>query len=267
MGRRRNSGLEPAGSRVSGLLGELGAGVQATARDREGAAERVVRGLRAEAGEEERAEHGRQVAAARELALSEPMARAWIMRSGVGERMAALDIDADIVPSECGAWVANRAAGATMILGGNFGSGKTVAAVWCLRQVYAQGERYAGACHDWRWRPDRTLFTKARDLYAAVFDRNRSALTAARNARVLVIDDLGATYQHEWPLYEIDGLVDARWEGGRATIITTNIHPTEGADSLAATMPRSLDRLCDAPGPGFVSMVRPTMRARHGLEE
>ena len=191
----------------------------------------------------------------------------WLLEVGVGARLARLEIDPELLPPEWVAWVADWQDGASMLIAGNYGSGKTAAAVWCLRQVYDHGARWkpreGGGCRDFSWRPARCFFTKARELYAAVFQGHRHILERARNSRVLVIDDWGAVYQHEWPLHEMDGIIDTRWERNLATIITTNVHPTKGENSIGATAPRTLDRMCDDPGPGLVIMDRVSQRAGH----
>lgn len=268
MEHRRSKGLEGVGSLANALLGPQGnktPAPQLAVHGLEMQAGDIVSGLTSNASKSEIDAHAKRIRAARVQAHSEERVVEWLEKVGVGGRLSHLSHDSALVPDACRFWVEHRHQGASMILGGTYGSGKTAAAVWCLRQVYGLGEQYNGPTTDWRWRPERTLFAKARDLYAAVFTQNRQLLGAARTAQVLVLDDWGATYQHEWPLYEIDGLLDARWERGLPTIMTTNVHPTAGEDCLAKTIPRTLDRMCDTPGPGLVPMVRESMRAGHGL--
>lgn len=197
----------------------------------------------------------------REQALEQSSVVAWLSGVGVGKRLAEAFIDSDLIPAGCHEWLAKLDQGSTMVLAGKIGSGKTTAAIWCLRRVYEAGERVNERNLDWRWQPIRTCYVKARDLYQAVFERDRTMLAKARLAKALVIDDWGATYEHEWPMTELDGLIDTRWENRRATIITTNTHPTAGDDSLDETVPRAFDRMCDEPGPGVVILNRPSMRS------
>lgn len=194
------------------------------------------------------------------------MADRWLEGVGVGLRLREVKIDPQLVPSECETWVRHHRSGAGMVLAGPVGSGKTIAAVHCLREVFALGEYHLPEEKLYEWRPARSCYVKARNLYRAVFERDAQTIERARNAAVLVIDEWGGAYESPWPLAEMDGLIDDRWEARRSTIITTNSHPTDGESSLKATAPRAFDRLCDAPGPGLVTMDRKSMRGEGGLQ-
>lgn len=204
------------------------------------------------------AEDERRVAAARKEKLA--LTGVWLSAIGVGRRLCETRIDLELIPDECAQWIEQREHGAGMILAGPVGSGKTVAAVHCLRAVYLAGEIHVPEERIWKWNPASSLFVKARTLYRAVFDRDHALLKRARESRVLVIDEWGGAYESAWPLAEMDGLIDDRWEERLATIITTNTHPTDGDTSLQATAPRAFDRLCDEPGPGLVVMDRKSLR-------
>ena len=203
------------------------------------------------------AEDERRIAAAREKQLG--LVGVWLGTVGVGSRLCELQIDPELVPAECAQWTELYERGAGMILAGPVGSGKTVAAVHCLREVYERGERHNPETRQWSWNPASSLFVKARTLYRAVFDRDHALLDRARGCRVLVIDEWGGAYESAWPLAEMDGLIDDRWEERRATIITTNMNP-ESDSGLKATAPRAFDRLRDEPGPGVVVVNRESLR-------
>ncbi len=179
--------------------------------------------------------------------------REWLERVGVNRRFRSMKIDPKLVPDECRQWVDRFEDGSSLILSGPVGSGKTVAAIYCLRLIYRHPARRAAEFAG-------CFCVKARGLYRAVFERDTDVLTRARNAAALVIDEWGGAYESEWPLAELDGLIDDRWEGQLATIVTTNTHPSEGAGCIKATMPRAYDRLCDEPGPGVVLLDRASMR-------
>jgi hypothetical protein len=194
------------------------------------------------------------VAPAEELKLSNlELERAWLKRVGVGRRMSHLVIDPRLVPSECQVWLERWHEGASMILAGTPGAGKTVAAVYCLRMIYRDRRRMQTTFRG-------VLYVKARALYRAVFERDLALLRRARECDALVIDEWGAAYDSEWPLAEIDGIIDDRWEDRRATIITTNKHPTDGDGCIKGMAPRAYDRLCDEPGPGVVLIDRASLR-------
>jgi hypothetical protein len=201
-----------------------------------------------------------------EESLSEAVIQPWLGRAGVGARLRELEIDEALVPPECAIWLEHYREGSSMILAGGVGSGKTISAVHCLRGVYTDpgNERRSrdgqGRCQ-WRWVVSSSvMFVKARELYRAVFARDEEIIRRARSADVLVIDEWGGAYESAWPLAEMDGLVDDRWEDRAATIITTNQHPSDGEGCLAQSAPRSYDRLCDEPGPGVVIIDRPSLR-------
>ncbi len=228
-------------------------------------AKEILRGLHVAPDEPERpdsesVEYRARVEALREAWLSGPEQRKWLLDVGVGLRLRHIPIDEALVPAQCAKWIASYRRGAGMILAGPVGSGKTVAAIHCLRQVYADSERHNVEFQTWEWQPPTTVYTKARLLYRAVFDRDTVAIERAREADVLVIDEWGGAYESPWPVAEMDGLIDDRWEERRATIITTNVHPTEGTSSFRAMAPRAFDRLCDEPGPGVVMMDRKSLR-------
>ena len=158
-------------------------------------------------------------------------------------------------------WCRRAHEGASLILAGPPGTGKTTAAVWCLRQLYrARISRGEGA--------PRARFVKMGDLFRAVFEKERTLLARCEDADVLVLDDWGTAYEHEWPLAELDALIDRRWENLRPTIVTTNMNPEpvegrpESERNLRDMLPRSYDRLTGDPGPGVVILNRPSLRQR-----
>jgi len=176
--------------------------------------------------------------------------------AGVGRRLVELIIDKDLLPVELHEWLRFADRGASMVLAGPPGSGKTVTAIAAVRLHVAAEIQRTGV-----WgTPYRLSYSKAVGLYRAVFEQDQPTLRAARSADLLIIDDLGAAYEHEWPVSEVEDIVDERWEDSRPTIVTTNLHPDGVEDSLKARLPRSFDRLTGDPGPGVVILDRPSMR-------
>lgn len=177
----------------------------------------------------------------------------WLERAGVPLRFRQLLIDPALAPDECRQWLNHCLEGAGMILSGPPGTGKTVAAVYCLRIMYRHPRRREadfGGC----------MFVTAHNLYQAVFNKDHDVLRRARDVQALVIDDWGLAYEHQWPLTEMDAILNARWAELRATILTTNTHPSKGEGSIKELVPRAYDRLCDLPGPGVALINRASMR-------
>lgn len=93
-----------------------------------------------------------------------------------------------------------------IVLAGNPGSGKTVAA--CTRL----GERDGGR------------LVRGTELVELGADwRDRKALAAIRSASVLVIDDLGVEYREAKLASRLDDILDARISAKLQTVITTNL--------------------------------------------
>jgi hypothetical protein len=183
-----------------------------------------------------------------------PLAIEIAMRGyGVPERFRLLEVQADLIPRQAHAWLRLADRGASMILAGRPGSGKSVTAYWCLRELYLSRSR-AG-----RGVPTAAVI-KCADLYESVFAKQRRLPDLAESVDALVLDDWGTAYEHAWPLAVLDQIIDRRWEAMKSTIVTTNVHPTEGEKSLATQLPRAYDRLMGDPGPGFVPLDRPSLR-------
>jgi DNA replication protein DnaC len=108
-----------------------------------------------------------------------------------------------------------------LVVGGASGKGKTFAVAYAVAH-------YGG------------LFVQAGDLVAARFDR--VSWDAWEAARLLAIDDLGAESKDDKGWLEADffRLMDGRLQGGRKTLITTNL---SGRDFMARYASGPLERM------------------------
>lgn len=192
---------------------------------------------------------------------------ALVHRARVPRRYADLELQKALVPEEALAFLGTWVRGGCVLLAGPPGSGKTAALVYLLREIWLAGEivyeEDPGRGYIPRWTAPSMLFVKVRRLYEATFEKNRAPLREALRADVLALDDWGAAYEHDWPLAELDGLVDDRWDLGLPTIVTTNLQATReagGAYSFEALAERAFSRLCAAPGPGLVVLDRRDLR-------
>ena len=188
----------------------------------------------------------------------------YVRRAGVRRRLReeAPNTEQDLVPPECNDWLNLWREGAAMILAGPPGSGKTSAAVWCIRRLCLEGDLVFPADDDAggqiTWSAPAVLFMKTADLYDAVFAKNDGPLNTAEQVSILVLDDWGANYEHAWPLSRLDRVIDRRWDDKLPTIITTNLHP----EQLEEALPRAFDRLTGYPGPGLVVIARESLRQK-----
>ena len=185
---------------------------------------------------------------------------AYLEAAGVRLRLRreAHQIDQAKIPPECHDWVEKCRQGASMILCGPPGGGKSTAAVWCLRRLWLEGKLEVPEANPSKpqWSAPRAFYRKTGELYDAVFEKDGLAIKLVEGIDVLVLDDWGADYEHAWPLSRLDRLVDRRWDDGLPTIVTTNLQPAE----IEATLPRAYDRLTGWPGPGVVVVDRPSLR-------
>ena len=91
-----------------------------------------------------------------------------------------------------------------LLLFGGTGAGKTVASIEALATA-----------------PERAVFVRAIDASRLGFDED--AIWRLRQARVLVLDDLGTENLHDAWRPHFDGLLDYRHGESRKTVLTTNL--------------------------------------------
>jgi hypothetical protein len=118
-------------------------------------------------------------------------------------------------------WVQSRAT--FLLFLGRAGAGKTVAAADSLRWARTAWDE-AGVSR-WRYSSALGLFVKAGQLAQAMHRGDSELLQRAARVYWLVIDEIGSEYADQggrW-LGELDALIDARYEGRRRTVITTNL--------------------------------------------
>lgn len=125
------------------------------------------------------------------------------------------DFDPDSRVYKYAMWVKPNAKGA--FIEGVTGAGKTHAAC---------------AIANWYARHGRSVrFVQSVDLVNALMhpysESDRDLVRQARNASLLVIDDLGKEAVTAKTLPEIYGFIDARYANRRTTVITTNYSPTQ----------------------------------------
>lgn len=205
---------------------------------------------------------------ARQRAIRPEALATWLTSIGVRKRHRLIDFDLDLLPHAFVEWASGfpgSLEGASAILAGLPGAGKTSATIWALTQIYRSGSIVEG-----RWVCPTARFVSAADVFASVFrqdkDPHAAALLETCNAvSVLVIDDVGVPYETEWPLAAFDQLIYRRDADMKTTIVTTNLWPSIADDeknSFEKRYPRVWSRLRDAAGPGLVVMAGDDLRSK-----
>lgn len=216
---------------------------------------------------EERARAARDRTRAQRLSEAHGRLDRWMQGANVPRRYRELEWREELVPGALRTWAATfpRAAGGA-ILAGTYGRGKTCAAVWLMRELYL---RSIGPDPEWGHVGPAAKMVACADLYDLVFAKATAALVSLRSTPLLVIDDLGVGYEHDWPLAAMDRLVDVRYGDMLPTVVTSNLYPTRelarangrpDTDSFEGRYPRAYSRLRDPGGPGLVLMVGDDMR-------
>lgn len=151
-----------------------------------------------------------EAASARAVRLAE-RAVSVLERSGAGERSLA----AATSPQQTQAleaaqqWMAEAPHRWALVMRGTVGTGKTVAACWCLRRAALQGESVA--------------FRKAGEVARlSGFDAGAVELKLLKSVGLLVLDDVGAEKLNEWGQALLVELLDARYESNARTVLTAN---------------------------------------------
>lgn len=114
-------------------------------------------------------------------------------------------------------WEARRAGGEGLTLAGDVGTGKSLIASAIVNELVERGARCL-------FMTVTTLQNKLRD-----FDRAADTLEEIRRADLLVLDDFGQEKASEWSASNLFDVIDARCQGLKPTILTTNL----GAKALS----------------------------------
>ena len=130
----------------------------------------------------------------------------------------------------------NILAGRGLVLSGTVGVGKTTALCYIAKKVFGLGDivksEYNDGWHPVKYRPFCSVkFTSINHLFSLFFQKNRAA-DEFKNCKLLLLDDFGREYQHDFPVSAFEDFVEHRYANLLSTVITTN---------LAAKQLRDLD--------------------------
>jgi DNA replication protein DnaC len=154
-------------------------------------------------------------------------------RSGAGER----SLKAAASPQQTHAleaaqlWMSESPPRWALMLRGDVGTGKTVAACWSLRRAALQGESVA--------------FRKSGEVTRlSGFAAGADELRMLKGVGLLVIDDVGAESLNEWGRALLVELLDYRYEENARTVLTAN-PPWEAPDGKPSLVSRLGQRIVD----------------------
>ena len=173
---------------------------------------------------------------AAELGEAEEQAREMLRAARMAERLEGSGLGARTreaveAASDSPAVVSTRqwlnAGRSWLLLAGDVGTGKTVAAGWALREVARQGQTVA--------------FRRAAEVARlSGFDAGAQELHRLKRVGLLVLDDLGTECATGWGTSILHELLDTRHEAKLRTIITSNL---KRADARARLGDRMADRV------------------------
>lgn len=160
-------------------------------------------------------------------------------------------VEATVTNAEVAAWVRSLAdatvasmrgyvpavaGGPSLLLLGRTGVGKTHEAYGAIRAISVSGMNCS-------W-----LATTAADVYAKLRPRqgvdSEAEFLRYANARLLVLDDLGAAKSSEWTEEVNYRLINHRYERGLPTIVTSNLLARQLSDAVGERVWSRLSEMC-----------------------
>lgn len=124
-----------------------------------------------------------------------------------------------------------------LLLAGPWGTGKTHLAVSILRALFDHAKRTDGL----RFVVVPKLLAEARD---AIRSNSASPISAAMDASVLVLDDVGAEKVTDWVREQLFLLINDRYENEKITIITTNCNLSDLEGSIGGAAVSRIYGMC-----------------------
>jgi len=126
--------------------------------------------------------------------------------------------------------------GPSLLISGPTGTGKTHQAYGVVRALAAASVRA-------QW-----ILTTAADFYGALRPRagidSETEFRRFANARLLILDDLGAAKPSDWTEEQDYRLINTRYEAKAATIITTNLQPRDIPEKFGQRVASRLNEMC-----------------------
>lgn len=157
------------------------------------------------------------------------------------------------LPPEVKSWVALGRQAQGLYLAGPVGTGKTQAAwratvEWCVAaDVEPRGEDFATAFLDGARISPTVIFSRLTDLLDDFRPGDGSVrrVRDCQQAKLLVLDDLGAEKASEWTQERLYSVIDHRYVNCMPLIVTGNLPPRElGDDNVGKRVASRLAEMC-----------------------
>jgi DNA replication protein DnaC len=156
------------------------------------------------------------------------------------------------LPPEITAWAERGTEAQGLYLAGPVGTGKTHAAwmtlgLWCLVTGTIPYTPRTQGVEGWSTAGPWLIFTRVTDLLDDLRpgDDSRQRVRDCQNARLLVLDDIGAEKASEWTAERLYTIVDHRYANCLPLIVTSNLPPSKLADQTGERTASRLAEMCE----------------------
>ena len=117
-------------------------------------------------------------------------------------------------------------AGRGMVILGSVGTGKTCCLVVLIKAFLCKnGYRVLGDTENTLRLDFSIVFTRSSDLFNLICEKKEPFIDKCLNANILMIDDFGQEYDHDFPFSKFEDLVEYRYANQLSTFVTSNLTP------------------------------------------
>ena len=156
------------------------------------------------------------------------------------------------VPAQVEAWAKRGTEAQGLYLAGQVGTGKTHAAWnavghWCLTTKIMPFTPRTQGIEGWSTVGPTVIFTRMTDLLDDLRpgDYSRQRVRDCQNAKLLVLDDIGAEKASEWTQERLYSVIDHRYANCLPLIVTSNLPPAKLAEQTGERAASRLAEMCE----------------------